>query len=407
MISARRILTIIGTLFTALAAGFMMQYIMADPSERNAGVRVASVAPASSQSVTDAVSEEPVLARAPTLDGALTDAATQESAAKDGASTDEAGVEDGSTVEAVSTEPAVFEQDAVELASVSGASAEILQASPAGDDAAFDQDVPQPPTSAPQPGALPSDPLALASLDDAPTNLILPGEEPSPSLTCDTKVVAQTAAAAMVDLIIDAACHASEGFTVHHNGMMVSGVTDTLGLAFITVPALSENAVYIVTFASGETVVVNAEVMSVPDYDRALVQWSSYDGLQVHALEYGAAFDEPGHIWAGASGELSNAVAGEGGFVMSIGETTPFDPHMVEVYTFPSGTAPEGEIELSLTAMVTEANCGRDVDAQVLQKSGSEPMRARDLSLAMPDCDAVGDFLVLKNIFDDLSIARN
>ncbi|MEM9844535.1 MAG: hypothetical protein AAF965_07020 [Pseudomonadota bacterium] len=401
MISARRILTIIGTLFTALAAGFMMQYIMADPDERNTGVRVASVAPASSQPVTDATSDEPVLARAPTLDDAFDDAEIQDTFAPDGAAPDEAAVE------AVSTEPAAVEEDAVELASISGASSEILQADPAGDDATLAQDVPQPPTSAPQPGALPADPLALASLDDAPTTLTLPGEEPSPSFVCDTKVIAQTSAAAMVDLIIDAACHANEGFTVHHNGVMVSGMTDPLGLAGVTVPALSENAVYIVTFAGGETIVVNAEVISVPDYDRAIVQWSDYDGLQVHALEYGAAFDEPGHVWSGATGELSDVVKGEGGFLMRIGDQSPVNPHMIEVYTFPSGTAPEGEVELSLTAMVTEANCGRDMDAQILQKSGAKPMRARDLSLAMPDCDAVGDFLVLKNIFDDLSIARN
>ena len=34
-------------------------------------------------------------------------------------------------------------------------------------------------------------------------------------------------------------------------------------------------------------------------------------------------------------------------------------------------------------------------------------MQARELTLAMPDCDAAGDFLVLKNVFDDLNIARN
>jgi hypothetical protein len=34
-------------------------------------------------------------------------------------------------------------------------------------------------------------------------------------------------------------------------------------------------------------------------------------------------------------------------------------------------------------------------------------MIARELSLAMPECEAVGDFLVLKNMFDNLNIARN
>ena len=197
MISARRILTIVGTLFTALAAGFMMQYIMSNPDERAQGVQVASVAPASSQPVTDAVPDEPVLAQAPTLD----DAETFDSAARD-----EAVAVEAVPAQEAPEEAASVDQDTVELASTSGASTEILQESPAHGDAPLAQDVPQPPTVAPQPDALPADPLTLASLDDTPTNLVLPGEEPTPSFICDTKVVAQTSAAAMVDLIIDAAC---------------------------------------------------------------------------------------------------------------------------------------------------------------------------------------------------------
>ncbi len=32
-------------------------------------------------------------------------------------------------------------------------------------------------------------------------------------------------------------------------------------------------------------------------------------------------------------------------------------------------------------------------------------METRDLILSVPDCDAVGDFLVLNNLVDDLKIA--
>ncbi|MEO0751582.1 MAG: hypothetical protein AAFY25_07230 [Pseudomonadota bacterium] len=369
MISARRILTIVGTLFTALAAGFMMQYIMDGPDERGAqGVQVASVAGVANQPVTDAGPEN-TLVQTPTLDEVEVPGSPKKA--------------DGAPAEPAQT------QAQAKTVNISGSA-------------------PTPPGVAPQPEALPDEPVTVASLDDAPVNTIMPREEPAPSFACETKVVALTTAAAMVDLIIDANCHADAGFTVHHNGMMVSGMTDAEGLASVMVPALSEQAVYIVTFSAGETVVANAEVTSVPDYDRAIVQWSSLDGLQVHALEYGATYDEPGHIWSGAMGEIANAAKGEGGFMMRIGEATPLSTHMIEVYTFPTGTALNGgSIALSLEAVVTEENCGRDLEAQVLQKSGAEAMRARDLILAMPDCDAVGDFLVLNNMFEDLNIARN
>lgn len=394
MISARRILTIVGTLFTALAAGFMMQYIMKSPDERSQGVQVASVAPVTTQPLTDAVVEEPILAQVPTLDEA------------EGLETLEASVALPTNDAAI--EPEGSDEEAVDVASTEEPAFEIALNEAEFDSIDLSRDVPNTPNIAPQPEALPDEPVTLAALDDQPINDILPREEPAPSFACETKAVALTSAAAMVDLVIDAACHANEGFTVHHNGMMVSGMTDQDGLASMMLPALSEKAVYIVTFSSGGTVVANAEVTSVQDYDRAIVQWSAYDGLQVHALEFGAGYNEPGHIWSGATGEKADAVMGKGGFVMQIGETTPLTTHMVEVYTFPSGTAvSEGTVELSLEAVVTEANCGRDLEAQVLQKSGTEPMRARDLTLAMPDCDAIDDFLVLKNMFDDLNIARN
>lgn len=390
MISARRILTIIGTLFTALAAGFMMQYIMESPDERGAqGVQVASVAPVATQPLTDAVTNDASPVQTPTLD-----AANDPELVK--------------TADVVVQDPAATEADTQVDTVVAGEDETQTDVQSEEPITTTSLDVPVPPTIAPQPTALPDEPVALASLEDAPLNNILPREEPAPSFACETKVVALTSAAAMVDLIIDANCNRNEGFTVHHNGMMVSGKTDGDGLASMMLPALSEEAVYIVTFSGGDTVVASSEVLSVPDYDRAIVQWSAFDGLQVHALEYGAAYDESGHIWSGSMGEMSRAVAGEGGFMMRIGEATELNTHMIEVYTFPTGTAlAEGAVELSLEAVVTEANCGRDLEAQVLQKSGDDSLRARELTLAMPECDAIGDFLVLNNMFDDLNVARN
>ena len=80
---------------------------------------------------------------------------------------------------------------------------------------------------------------------------------------------------------------------------------------------------------------------------------------------------------------------------------------MAEVYTFPTGVAQQsGNVELTVEAEVTQANCGRDITAQSLEVTGSAPLRVRDLELAMPVCDAVGDFLVLKNMVNDLKIAQ-
>ena len=62
---------------------------------------------------------------------------------------------------------------------------------------------------------------------------------------------------------------------------------------------------------------------------------------------------------------------------------------------------------MSVEAEITQANCGRDVEAQSIQKTADGELKTQDLVLAMPDCNTVGDFLVLKNLLNDLKIAGN
>jgi hypothetical protein len=54
---------------------------------------------------------------------------------------------------------------------------------------------------------------------------------------------------------------------------------------------------------------------------------------------------------------------------------------------------------------VTDRNCGRDISAQSLEMRASGGLRTRELELSIPNCTALGDFLVLNNLMDDLKIA--
>ncbi len=77
-----------------------------------------------------------------------------------------------------------------------------------------------------------------------------------------------------------------------------------------------------------------------------------------------------------------------------------------QVYTFPTKLAKQGgDIELSVEIEVTAANCGKDIEAQSLQTMPNSAPEVHSLDLAMPDCDAIGDFLVLKNLLNDLKVA--
>ncbi|WP_162685513.1 hypothetical protein [Roseovarius amoyensis] len=350
MFSVKRLVTILGTLGCAFGVGFVMQTYVKDPGQgaTDPGVQVASVS-----AVTEAVPS------------------------------------------GVLTEPA--QADDAGMAVIS--------------DAAVMAEPPIPPETAPQPELLPDEPVTLASLADVQDTALdapLPQEEPAPAFGCEIAFTAQPVAAAMVRLSISAPCLMNERFSLHHNGMMFADATDDAGKAEITVPALSEKAVFIATFASGASAVAQADVETLEYYDRAVVQWRGAEGLQIHALEYGADYDDDGHIWAGADRGMADAARGEGGFVTRLGAPDVFEPMLAEVYTFPSGTAlVDGDVRLSLEIEVMDSNCGKDVEAQALQKHGISRMQLREVTLAMPGCDTVGDYLVLKNLFDDLNIARN
>ena len=129
--------------------------------------------------------------------------------------------------------------------------------------------------------------------------------------------------------------------------------------------------------------------------------------MQIHALEYGAGYGDEGHVWAGAPRDMAAAAQGKGGFVTRHGRGGMDTALMAEVYTFPAGLMDrEGDVELSVEAEVTQNNCDRDVEAQTIQISAGGKPLVQDLVLAMPGCDATGDFLVLKNLVNDLKIAR-
>ncbi|MCF6233024.1 MAG: hypothetical protein L3J36_08000 [Rhodobacteraceae bacterium] len=222
----------------------------------------------------------------------------------------------------------------------------------------------------------------------------------APQLGCNVTATATPGEFAMIALKVSAPCFPNERLTVHHSGMMFTQVTDQAGDISVTVPALNDRAVFIVAFGNGKGTVAIANAPDVHKYDRVAVQWTGDLGFQVHAREFGASYGESGHVWAGAKTQS------ESGFVTRLGVSDTHLPRMAEVYTFPSGTTlMSGIVALSVEAEVTTENCGRDISAQSLELRDRSSLRIRDLVLAMPNCDAIGDFLVLNNLVEDLTIA--
>lgn len=265
---------------------------------------------------------------------------------------------------------------------------------------------------------LPSDDVA-AKLPDAGIQRVaaervtapvepLPQERATAGFDCDISLSAAANAGAMVDLKLSAPCYASERVTIHHHGLMFTEITRPDGSLRVSVPALSTHALFIASFDGGDGATASAEVPALPFYDRVVLQWKGDTGLQLHAREFGASYFTEGHVWAASAGDLSRTARGEGGFLTRLGNADAAAPLIAEIYSFPVGTSKlSGQIALTVEAEVTEANCGVQVEAQTLERHGDAPLRVRDLTLDVPACDSTGDFLVLKNLIEDLKIAGN
>ena len=218
-------------------------------------------------------------------------------------------------------------------------------------------------------------------------------------VSCTVSMVAKPAPSANVGLTLSAPCHGNERVTLHHNGMMFTQATDDEGLLSVTMPALAEQAVIIAELASGPGAVATTKVSGLDQIDRVVLQWSGNSGFEIHAREFGAGYGEPGHVWSGSQTTLSTSR------VARLGDTEQLAPRLAEIYSFDRNEAQtNGTIALSVETEVSAINCGREIAAQTLELSESGGLRTRDLVLSMPNCSAIGDFLVLNNLVEDLKV---
>jgi len=253
--------------------------------------------------------------------------------------------------------------------------------------------------------SLPVQPVALKVTRDEPITA-MPQEEPAPTLGCDIGVTAKATIAALVDLSIEASCMPDARIAIAHEGLRFHEVLDSSGRLEITVPAFDEFAEFNVEFPNGAEMSAEATVSSIVFYDRVAVQWLGETGLQIHAREFDADYGEDGHVWFGAPRDLTAVVGGEGGFLMRMGTGESEISRMADVYTFPVGNpSQEGQVALSVEAEVNGANCGKHIHADTLQVHAGGDTLTNQFDIMMPDCGATGDFLVLKNLLEDLTIA--
>ena len=258
-------------------------------------------------------------------------------------------------------------------------------------------------------------PVQLAAVEVEAPAAPLMSVQPEPALPsqtvatvdCSIDMAGTAVAGAMVALVIDAPCQTGAEFIVHHQGMMFTALTDDAGHAELTVPALGLNSVFVAAFASEDGAMASVEVPELALYDRAVLQWQGDLGVSMQVYEFGAEYGAAGNVNA-ANPRGIDALAEGQGFMVALGETGATDSYRAEVYTYPVNTSSmTGNILVSVDAQITAGNCGREVTAQSIQITAGEDPTGEDLVMTMPDCDGVGDILVLNAMFDEIMVAMN
>lgn len=238
----------------------------------------------------------------------------------------------------------------------------------------------------------------------SPRSVLLPDDAAfSPfGLPCAPQLELTAAQSAMIEARLLAPCHVGQVVTFDHAGLEIEARTDALGMITLALPAFDETATLSAAFADGSSVMRGVSVPDASDYARVALIWEGPQVFGMHALELGARYGDAGHVWAGAPKSPDRAARGSGGFL------TRFTGRRVsaEIYSYPIHHAPgTGVVRLTVAADVTAQSCNQKVAARALQTSPVGGVSSRDVKVAMPDCDAIGQTLRLKNLFQDMRLA--
>lgn len=213
---------------------------------------------------------------------------------------------------------------------------------------------------------------------------------------------------AQLSITLIAPCNASQNVLVKHSGLTFSSATDEQGVLTFMLPALEQEALVSLTLGDGAEYELAADVPDAIDYRRAAFQWQGVEGFAFHAFENGADYGGLGHVFAHAPRDPSTANLLEGGYMTLLGKANTPDAYHAQVYTLPmENSTAASHVDLVVEAEVSKTNCAREIHGEALQFGGAQAPVSITVKLAVPDCDAIGDFLVLNNLLEDMTIVSN
>lgn len=180
-------------------------------------------------------------------------------------------------------------------------------------------------------------------------------------------------------------CRAHAAFSVNHNGMTFTALTDETGTSSLIVPAMAVDATFFITFEDGKSLTTSTYAPEAERYNRVVFQWEGHESDYLRATDGVTGFGKIDRFGADA-GEI---------------------PRFAEVYSFPAdiGLA-DGLSGIDAIAAVTEQNCGQDLVAESFTIfPGIVDLTFKDIRITLPDCHQIGDIIALKKVLGEQTLA--
>lgn len=238
---------------------------------------------------------------------------------------------------------------------------------------------------------------APAAADAAPL-----AADPAPAPPCSAALDLVAQPAAMIGISLVAPCHVNERVVVQQAGLTFTALTNATGGLFLDMPALASRAEVSVVFADGTRATSQISTPDLSALRRFAIQWQQDDAFQLHGFEAGAGYGTPGDVWAENTRSPSALLPAGQGFMTLLGDSAAPAPLLAAVYTYPADPAVRADIVVE--AAIDTATCGRELLGQTLVSTGGK-VQVKELAVTMPECDAVGGYLVLKNLAPETNIA--
>lgn len=228
---------------------------------------------------------------------------------------------------------------------------------------------------------------------------------PEPEVAgCPLDVAGAARPGALLEINVTAPCNSGEAVSFQHAGLAFSEQLGPDGTLALEVPAMTGAARVAVSFADGTERDIEVTIPDFDTIDRIAVVWQGPTGLQLHAFEGGANYDEIGHVWADTPGTPDAATSGSGGFLSMLGSSA--GGFAADVYSYPASLTNAGvNPEVSIEAQVMENTCGGEIEGWILRSNPAGAPHAEPLTIKVPGCEAIGEFLVLKNLPVELTLA--